>query len=164
MVSAASNLKEYVKFTLVILGIFIVSIYLNLLFGTDAVDWRRYFMGTFFVVFAIFKFVGYQMFVEMFAGYDIVAKRAKIYSYLYPFIELGLGVLYLFNMLPVGRDLLTLIFMGVGSIGVIQEIYHRRSGVYCACLGNVIKLPLSTVSLVEDVAMALMATLMLITV
>jgi hypothetical protein len=50
--------------------------------------------------------------------------------------------------------------MGVGTIGVYQEI-KKRSGVHRACLGNVIKLPLSTVSLIEDVGMGLMAMFML---
>jgi len=161
MASARSDAKEYAKFVLVIIGIFLVSWYLQGRLGDSVESWMRYFMGTFFVVFATFKFIGYRMFVEMFAGYDIVAKRFKPYSYLYPFIELGLGVMYLANLIPNTRDRLTLAVMTVGAIGVFQEIYHRRSGVYCACLGNIIKLPLSTVSLVEDVSMAAMAAIML---
>lgn len=157
MASAQADAKEYLKFAAVIAGIFMISWYLQQRFGSSAADWMRYFMGVFFAVFAAFKFIGYQMFVEMFAGYDIVAKKLKAYAYAYPFIELALGILYLGNYWPVGRDVATLIVMSVGAIGVIQEIYHRRSGIYCACLGNVIKLPLSTVSLVEDVAMASMA-------
>lgn len=101
------------------------------------------------------------MFAMMFAGYDVIAKRSKIYAYAYPFIELGLGILYLLNYAVVYRDLLTLIIFGIGTIGVAQEI-KKRSGIHCACLGNVIKLPLSTVSLVEDLAMGLMAVYVLI--
>jgi hypothetical protein len=44
---------------------------------------------------------------------------------------------------------------------VAQEL-KRRAGIHCACLGNVIKLPLSTVSLVEDIGMGLMAAAMLV--
>lgn len=161
MASAKSDAKEYLKFAGVIIGIFLISWYLQRQFGDSTESWMRYFMGTFFVVFAAFKFVGYRMFVEMFAGYDIVAKKFKPYSYLYPFIELGLGILYLADLVPAARDIITLVVMAVGTIGVFQEIYHRRSGIYCACLGNVIKLPLSTVSLVEDVSMAVMAAIML---
>lgn len=162
MVSAKSDAVEYLKFAAVIAGIFLVSWHLQGKFGEVGTEsWMRYFMGTFFVVFAAFKLIGYRMFVEMFAGYDIIAKNFKPYGYLYPFIELGLGVLYLANLIPGTRDVITLAVMVVGSIGVFQEIYHRRSGIHCACLGNIIKLPLSTVSLVEDIGMAAMAAIML---
>lgn len=123
-------------------------------------EFLRYFMGVFFVVFASFKFVGYSMFAMMFAGYDVVAKRFKPYAYAYPFIELVLGIMYLDNSAPFARDIITVVVMGVGTIGVVQEL-QKRSGIHCACLGNVIKLPLSTVSLVEDVGMGLMALAML---
>lgn len=161
MASAKSDAVEYVKFVAVLAGIFLASWYLQNRYGDSVESWMGYFMGMFFVIFAAFKLIGYRMFVEMFAGYDIIAKRFKPYGYLYPAIELGLGILYLANFIPGTRDVLTLIVMAVGSIGVFQEIYHRRSGIRCACLGNVIKLPLSTVSLVEDVGMAAMAIAML---
>lgn len=158
MVAGESSPKEYVKFACVILFIVAVSISLN---SGGLEEFLRWFMGIFFVVFASFKFVGYRMFALMFAGYDVVAKRFKAYAYVYPFIELGLGILYVLDLVPTPRDLLTLVIMGAGSIGVAQEI-KKRSGIHCACLGNVIKLPLSTVSLVEDVGMGLMALVMLV--
>lgn len=153
---------EYAKFAVVIVAITGVSVYLNYLFGSSG--WQElmhWFMGVFFVVFAGFKLVGYNMFATMFAGYDVVAKRFKPYAYAYPFIELALGILYLANVVPMARDLVTVLVMGVGAIGVVQEL-KKRSGIHCACLGNVIKLPLSTVSLVEDVGMGLMALIMLL--
>jgi len=153
---------EIVKFVAVIGGIFLVSLVLTNTYGPASLEgWSRWFMGVFFFVFASFKLIGYQMFALMFAGYDIVAKRIKAYAYAYPFIELGLAILYLGDITPSARDLLTVIIMGVGSIGVVQEI-KKRSGIHCACLGNVIKLPLSTVSLIEDVGMGLMALGMLL--
>lgn len=160
MVSAESNGKEYLKFALVIAGIIFLAWFMSL--GGGVYEFLRWFMGVFFLVFATFKLVGYKMFAAMFAQYDIVAKRFKPYAYAYPFIELALGLIYILGLLPGIRDVVTLIVMSVSSIGVFQEIYHRRSGVYCACLGNVIKLPLSTVSLVEDVGMGAMALVMLI--
>lgn len=162
VVPSENSPKEYAKFALVILEIVLVSAVLSNKFGSGGwLEYLRYFMGVFFVTFAFFKFVGYNMFVMMFAGYDIVAKRFKPYAYAYPYIELGLGALYLFNLLPGARDILTIIIMGAGTIGVFQEI-KKRSGIHCACLGNVIKLPLSTVSLIEDVGMGLMAVVMFI--
>lgn len=161
MVEGEHSPKEVAKFITVIVGITVSSTFLWLVAGgRPTADWMRWFMGVFLVVFASFKFVGYQMFVEMFAGYDVAAKRFKPYAFAYPFVELALGLAYLTNTFSPTRDWATLIVMGVGSIGVAQEI-RKRSGVHCACLGNVIKLPLSTVSLVEDAGMGVMALMML---
>jgi hypothetical protein len=162
MVPGESSGKEYLKLVGIIVAITMIAWWLGISYGASALnDWLRWFMGVFFVVFASFKFVGYSMFALMFSGYDIVAKRIKAYSYAYPFIELGLGGLYLFNLMPTARDILTVIVMSVGTIGVAQEV-AKRSGVHCACLGNIIKLPLGTVSLIEDVSMGLMALAMLL--
>lgn len=162
MVESENSPKEIVKFILVIAGITAVSWILYLNFGqTGLTEYLNWFMGVFFAVFASFKFIGYKMFVMMFAGYDVIAKRSKIYAHAYPFIEASLAIVYLFNLLPTARDWITLVVMGVSAIGVAQEI-KKRSGIHCACLGNVIKLPLSTVSLVEDVGMGLMALFLIV--
>lgn len=162
MVEGEHSGKEYLKFALIIIMIAAASAFLNTSYGAGGwMEYMRWFMGVFFVVFATFKLIGYRMFALMFAGYDIIAKRFKAYAYAYPFIELGLGALYLADLLPVWREAATVIILGVGSIGVLQEI-RRRSGIHCACLGNVVKLPLSTVSFIEDVGMGLMAAVMLL--
>ncbi len=162
MIQGEHSPREVFKFGLVIAGILLLSSWLALRGGnTNLTEWIRYFMGVFFLIFATFKLIGFKMFTIAFAGYDVIAKRVKIYSSVYPFIELGLGILYLADVWPVGRDLLTLLIMAVSSIGVLQELKRRR-GIHCACLGNIIKLPLSTVSLVEDVGMGLMALFMLV--
>ncbi len=157
MVKGEHSRQELAKFILVIASIAVMSWLLNSIYGQASfIEFLRWYMGVFFVVFASFKLIGYKMFAMMFAEYDVVAKKVMAYAYAYPFIELGLGVMYVANILPNARDWVAVVVMGVGSVGVLQEI-KRRSGIHCACLGNVIKLPLSTVSLVEDVGMGLMA-------
>src|SRR6185437_13489217 len=144
MVDGESSPKEYAKFAMVIAGIIVLSWLLTALYGPHTLAGSlRWFMGVFFLVFAGFKFAGYRMFAMMFAGYDILAKRFKGYAYAYPFIEISLGIAYLFDRYPAPRDALTLVVMAVSSVGVVQEIQKRR-GIHCACLGDVIKLPLST--------------------
>ena len=157
-----SNLVEYLKFSLVVAGIIIVS---YLLYDYSEVqgapEYMRWFMGVFMATFAIFKFIGYKMFVATFASYDIVAQRFSLYGKLFPFIELSLASLYLLNILPVGRNILVAAVTGIAAIGVFRAVYRRKTDIHCACLGNVIKLPLSTISLVEDLAMFAMAIIML---
>ena len=153
---------EYIKFSLIVLGIITVS---YLLYGYGEAqgipEYMRWFMGVFMATFATFKFIGYKMFIATFAKYDIVAQRFGLYGKLFPFIELSLALLYLLNILPVGRNILVALITGIAAIGVFREIYRRKSGIHCACLGNVIKLPLSTVSLIEDLTMFMMAIMML---
>ena len=45
-------------------------------------------------------------------------------------------------------------------MGVIQAVANKTQ-IQCACLGTVFKLPMSTVTIVEDVGMVLMAAAML---
>lgn len=159
---AEHSLKEIAKFIAVLIGIVLAAHYLTYLYGPDTfLGWSRWFMGVFFLIFGLFKIAGYKMFVMMFAGYDVIAKRFMPYAHAYPLIELGLAFLYLQNIAPQVRDVLALVIMAVSSIGVFQEI-RKRSGVHCACLGNIIKLPLSTVSLVENVGMAVMALVVIL--
>ena len=153
---------EYAKFIGVIafiVGITWFAYSRSDLSGAD--EFMRIFMGIFLTVFAGFKFAGYKMFVMMFQGYDLIAKRSQLYARAYPFIEQLLGAAFLLDILPTPRNIVLLMIMGIGSVGVFYEIKHRRSGVYCACLGNIIKLPLSTVSLVENLTMVAMASAML---
>ena len=151
---------EYLKFSLIIA--FIAGFSLMLAIADFSwLEYLRLFMGVFFVVFAGFKFVDIKMFAIAYSGYDLVAKRFKVYGYLYPFLELGLGILYLADLIPFTRDILTVGLMTVGSAGVLKELTNG-SKIRCACLGKYIKLPLTTVSLVEDVGMGAMALVMLI--
>lgn len=118
------------------------------------------FMGGFFVVFSLFKMINLSGFADGYSTYDVLAKRSRGYSLAYPFIELGLGVAYLTAFAPVLTNATTLIIMIVGSIGVAQALQEKRA-IQCACLGTALKLPMTKVTLAEDVVMGLMALMML---
>ncbi|MCO6430192.1 MAG: heavy-metal-associated domain-containing protein [Deltaproteobacteria bacterium] len=119
------------------------------------------FMGGFFVVFSFFKLLDLKGFAEAYSTYDIVAKRYYNYGYIYPFIELSLGISYLLGFIPVLTNWITLVVMLVSSIGVIGALLKRRT-IQCACLGTVFKLPMTKITLFEDLSMAGMAAVMLV--
>lgn len=119
------------------------------------------FMGAFFVVFGLFKIIKIQGFAEAYATYDIVAKRIPLYAYIYPFIELLVGIAYLARFQLVLANWITLILMIVSSIGVALELAKGKT-IVCACLGTVFKIPMTYVTLAEDIIMGLMALGMLI--
>ena len=127
----------------------------------DVQAWMTNFMAGFFLVFSAFKFLDLRGFADAYATYDLLAKRWPGYGLLYPFLELGLGLAYLFRVAPTATHLATIFVMGFSSLGVIAALRAKRR-IVCACLGTVLNLPMSTITLVEDLGMAAMATAMLI--
>jgi hypothetical protein len=122
--------------------------------------WMRHFMAGFFIVFAFFKLLNLKGFADSYKMYDIIAARWSAWGYIYPFVELTLGVLYLINLAPLATNISTAIILGVSSIGVIKSNLDKKK-IRCACLGDVFNLPMSTVTIVEDLTMVGMAVFML---
>ena len=118
------------------------------------------FMGSFFIVFGTFKIMNLQGFAHAYAMYDIIAKEVRWYGYIYPFIEIALGISYFMRWKPFATNLITLVLMSVGSIGVAIQLAKKQT-VVCACLGAVFKIPMTYVTLLEDLLMAVMAAIML---
>jgi len=118
------------------------------------------FMGGFFLVFSFFKLLDLDGFADSYAMYDIVAKRVKVWGYMYAFIELGLGLAYITHFNPFLTNIITLIVMSVSLVGVLQSVLNK-SKIRCACLGAVFNLPMSTVTIVEDGLMIVMSGIMI---
>lgn len=122
--------------------------------------WMRHFMAGFFLVFSFFKILNISGFASSYRMYDIIAKKWNVWGYVYPFIELVLGVLFLIDLMPLYTNITTAIILGVSSIGVIQSNLNHQK-IKCACLGDVFNLPMSTITIIEDVTMTLMAIIMI---
>jgi hypothetical protein len=76
-------------------------------------------------------------------------------------VEVALGAAYLANVVPVAVNVATLVVMGVSTVGVVQSVLNKRK-IRCACLGTVFNLPMSVITIIEDVMMVLMAAGMLV--
>ncbi len=122
--------------------------------------WMPFFMGMLLCQFALLKLFHLGQFANGFQKYDFIGKRSSHYSYLYPFIELGLGLGYLSGFKPFLINIITIIVTTLGAFGVIQAL-RKGLDVRCACMGTILDVPLSTVTLTEDIGMGLMAFLML---
>ena len=125
-------------------------------------EWMSDFMAGFFLVFSFFKLLNLSGFVQAYRGYDLVAAKSAAYAWAYPFIELALGVAYLTRWQPQITHWATLVVMLISAVGVLNAL-RKRQLIECACLGTVFKLPMSKVTLIEDLSMALMAAVMLVT-
>ena len=127
----------------------------------NAERWMMHFMAGFFLVFSFFKMLNIKAFASGYAMYDLLAMRSKAYGFIYPFIELALGLAYLIGLSPQITNTVTLVIMGFSSLGVIRAVMNKQK-IRCACLGTVFELPMSTITIIEDLLMAGMAAWMLI--
>ena len=118
------------------------------------------FMGYFFVFLSLFKFFDLKGFVDGFATYDLITKRLRLYGYAYPFIEFFLGLAYLAKIDLFLVNLVTVIVMTLSGIGVLKSVLSGQK-IKCACLGTVLNVPLSTVSILENFGMGVMALISL---
>jgi copper chaperone CopZ len=128
--------------------------------GFNTMQWMTHFMAGFFLVFSFFKLMNLKGFAEGYSTYDIIAKRVPVYGFVYPFLELGLGIALLVNYSPLVTNIVVAVVMAVSSIGVIQSLLKKQT-FQCACLGTIFKIPLSKVTLFEDLLMVAMSLLMI---
>lgn len=138
-----------------------VSLLVNL--SSEGLNWQSFmstFMAGFFLVFSAFKLLNIQGFADAYATYDLLAKRWHKYGYLYPFLELALGILYLLSIFSFFTHVATILLMGFSSLGVIKALWKKQT-IRCACLGTVLNIPMSSITLIEDLAMVAMAFSML---
>ena len=130
--------------------------------GFTTLDFMLDFMGLFFFVFSLFKFLDLSGFAMSFAMYDPLAKRVPLYGRVYPFLELTLGFLLLAKIqLPIAL-LVTVILLSITTIGVCIVLLQKKQ-ITCACLGTVLKLPMTQATFIENSVMIFMATFILLT-
>ena len=127
----------------------------------DSKQWMRHFMAGFFLVFSFFKLLNLKGFAESYVMYDMLAKRIPSWAYIYAFVEFALGIAYTVNFNPFITNLTTLIVMSVSILGVLQSVLKKEK-IQCACLGAVFNLPMSTITIIEDILMIAMSAEMLL--
>lgn len=119
------------------------------------------FMGLFYIVFSFFKLLDLKGFPESFKIYDPLAKAIPVYAWVYPFIEVVLGLMFLTRMeIPLAL-IITLLILGITTIGVTKSLLNKKS-IQCACLGTALKLPMTKATFIENSIMIVMAIIMLI--
>lgn len=148
---------------LILIGLFISAVSAGITWKTNgAMDiFMECFMGAFFLVFSFFKFLDIRGFAESYQSYDLLAQALPAYAFIYPFLELLLGMAWAFEggIFPVA--LITVLLMGFSAVGVIVAVI-RKQHIQCACLGTVFNLPMSTVTIFEDLLMVAMAAAFLL--
>ena len=129
--------------------------------GWQGARWMHDFMGVFLIVFSMVKLFDLKGFSDGFRKYDLLASKSRLYALVYPFLELALGFGYLSMWQPRAVYLATIALLLFGALGVFNTM-RQGKGLNCACMGKMLDVPLSTVTLTEDLGMAAMAAAMLL--
>ena len=160
VVASVSDLKRLFPLFLIFLYISLFSIGMNLS-DLNKNEVMLDFMGLFYLVFSFFKFLDYKNFPRIFAMYDPIAMRVSFYGWIYPFIETILGILIIFRIELFITIIITIVMLGITSVGVIKVLLQKRS-IQCACLGTALNLPMTKATFIENSIMIIMAIVLLI--
>lgn len=157
-------LKRVYPLLLMLLATFLFAFVKNFEPAFSLMDWHEVmydFMGGFFLLFGGLKVVNLKNFVAMYQGYDLAAQRWVGWGYLYPFLEVALGVLYIARFGLTLANLGTVLLMGFGMIGIYRKL-RGEGEVQCACLGGFFNVPVTWLTFGENGLMVVMALYMLL--
>ena len=113
-------------------------------------------------VLGIQKLQNLMAFATGFVQYDLIARRYVPYSYVYPFVEAGAGILMIGGILTWVAAPAALIVSTIGAISVFKAVYIEKRDLNCACVGGGSEVPLGFISLTENLMMMVMAIWMLV--
>ncbi|GAW40271.1 hypothetical protein SH203_00668 [Brevundimonas sp. SH203] len=151
----------------------VLAVFAVALLIAAAIAWTRFgtlasgsilpdFIATAMCLLAMLKLQDVEKFSTMFLNYDLLAQKWPGYGYVYPFAELGAGVLMLAGALIWLSAPVALFIGGVGAVSVFKAVYVDRRELKCACVGGASNVPLGFVSLTENLMMIAMAAAMLV--
>jgi len=120
----------------------------------------QFMMAGYFLLFGALKVANWQKFVVSYRAYDDLAKRSAVYAQTYPALEVAIGVLYYVGVVWWPLHLLVGLLMTQKAYSTWRVV---RSGnvVQCACLGGFFAIPITRVTVFEDILMAAMAFYMM---
>ena len=151
----------------------VLAVFAVALLIAAAIAWLRFgtlasvsillnFIATAMCLLAMLKLQDVEKFSTMFLNYDLLAQKWPGYGYVYPFTELGAGVLMLAGALTWLSAPVALVIGGVGAVSVFKAVYVDKRELKCACVGGASNVPLGFVSLTENLMMIAMAVAMLV--
>jgi copper chaperone CopZ len=114
------------------------------------------FMGLFFIVFSFFKMLDLKNFPISFSMYDPLAEKILFYGWVYPFIEIALGLMFLVRFELNIALYVTIVILGITTFGVTKTLMNKKN-IQCACLGTALKLPMTEATLIENALMLSMS-------
>lgn len=162
--SAKTNLVAYLRFyrpLLIMSGIVLVFALAHVAaYGWSDHVFMQYLMAGYFIFFGALKVVGWSGFVASYRQYDDLAKRSRLYARLYPLLEVSIGMTYYIGVLWLPFDIFVGLLMTQKAFST-WRIVRQGAIVQCACLGSFFSIPVTRVTVFEDLLMAVMAFYMI---
>ena len=121
----------------------------------------RYFMGYFFIIFSFLKLLNVKQFAISFSNYDPISNKFFTYGLIYPFLELTLGVLFLSNFLMLYINFITIFIFVPQTLGIMNKL-SKNEILECACVGSTFNVPISKLTITENLVMIFMAIIMIL--
>ena len=148
------------KHSLILISFIFISVFLiNYIYikisKKNTKNIKTNFMGSILTLFGLAKLYDLKKFSNIFQQYDIISKYIPIYSYIYPFIEIILGIHYIKNKNINVINKFTISIMLISIISVFMSLYLGQT-LRCGCLGSFFHIPLSYITLSENILMILM--------
>lgn len=150
------KLKTYKPLIFIVGLILLLVVVRQVLNGYDPTTAMYDFMGITFLVFGFIKMLKWHGFVDAYMSYDVIARHSRLYAYAYPVFEVVLGYLFFMQLYVFYASVATIILTGLSTIGVVNEL-RKKNPFPCACLGAVFVLPMTWVTLFENLFMMAMA-------
>lgn len=147
----------------VVLGLVIAGTYylhLRQPFGVSIDLVLMDFMGVFFIIFGFFKMLDLKGFKAAFGGYDIIASRVPIYGFVYPFIEIVLGIGYLMVFMPAALNIAAVILMLLNLASFIPALGGHKTA-RRACIGSTFSLPAGFIGILGSLTIIIFACALL---
>lgn len=120
------------------------------------------FMGIWLITFSYLKLLNPRSFVHAFQKYDLFSMMVcSWWPWVFPFFEFTLGLFFILPSMNYLANILTLNVSALQMIQVYIALYQGKK-LECACMGSLgFKLPLSTITFLENFTMMIMAMYML---
>lgn len=115
------------------------------------------FVSVTMILLAMLKLQDVDRFATMFLGYDLLARRWVPYASIYPFAQLGAGLLMLGGVATWLSVPVAAVIGGIGAVSIYKAVYVEKRSLKCACVGGSNAVPLGFVSLTEDLFMLAIA-------
>ena len=162
--SPKTTLLAYLRFyqPLILMSCIVLAFALGHIafYGWSEHVFMQYLMAGYFIFFGALKIVGWSGFVESYRQYDDLAKRSRLYARLYPLLEVGIGMAYYVGVQWLPFDIFVGLLMAQKAFSTWRTVRHGAI-VQCACLGSFFSIPVTRVTVFEDLLMAVMAFYMI---
>ena len=111
------------------------------------------FVGFALCLLATSKLMDIPSFLNGFKKYDLLANYIETYGWIYPFLELFVGLGFISLVFLPMISLIAIFIGAVGSVSIIKAVYIDKEDLNCACVGGSSNVHLGFVSLTENLMM-----------